>query len=235
MKNIAPVPTKPITLAELCLPKSHNWLIHKLLLDVISGTASKYATGILVDIGCGRKPWESLFAPFVSKYVGVDHEETLHDLDAADVVANAYETTIGAGQVDTVILINVLEHLEDPFAAAKEIDRILRSGGHAIVVAPMFWHVHEAPRDFYRFTPFGFRYVFESAGLTVVELTPISGFYITFIQEFCYVVWDYARFSLLRPLVWCLVQALQWTAWAFRRWDKNSKFSVGHIVVLRKP
>ncbi len=224
-----------VSLSEIPLPKSHNWLIHKILLESISEAASKYARGNLVDIGCGRKPWEKVFSPYVTEYVGVDHEDTFHDIQKADVIADAYQTTLDDECADTVLLINVLEHLEEPIIAAKEICRVLRKDGHAIVIAPMFWHVHEAPRDFYRFTPFGFQYVFESVGLQVVELKPLCGFYVTFLQEFCYVLNEYSGNPFLKLFVYVIVNFLQMMGWCVRWFDRAFIFSVGHVVVVRKP
>jgi hypothetical protein len=34
------------------------------------------AHGRLLDVGCGSKPYESIFRPYVTDYVGVEHEST---------------------------------------------------------------------------------------------------------------------------------------------------------------
>lgn len=45
----------------------HNWLVHKIALIEIRRVAKKYARGIMLDIGCGTKPYKSVFAPYVEK------------------------------------------------------------------------------------------------------------------------------------------------------------------------
>lgn len=48
----------------------------------------------------------------------------------------AHVTSIGAGTVDTVVMINVLEHVEDDQAALKHVVRILKPGGHLLIFVP---------------------------------------------------------------------------------------------------
>ncbi|MCA9260930.1 MAG: class I SAM-dependent methyltransferase, partial [Planctomycetales bacterium] len=146
----------------------YNWLVHRILHEAVSEAATKYAHGRLVDIGCGRKPWREVFAPHVDEYIGVDHANTQHDIQFADVVADAYDTTLPDGAADTVVSLAVLEHLEEPGAAIIEMARLLKPGGRLILTAPMFWHEHEAPRDFYRYTQYGLRHLIERAQLEVV-------------------------------------------------------------------
>ena len=48
----------------------HNWLIHYLMIDFLIEIAHKYASGIMVDIGCGEKPYQPIFASYVSQHIG---------------------------------------------------------------------------------------------------------------------------------------------------------------------
>jgi SAM-dependent methyltransferase len=80
----------------------------------------------------------------------------------------------------------VLEHLEEPEAAIRECHRVLRPGGTAIYTVPFIWHLHEEPRDFFRYSKYGLRYLFEKVGFEIVELRALSGFWVTFGQLFVY-------------------------------------------------
>jgi ubiquinone/menaquinone biosynthesis C-methylase UbiE len=159
----------------------------------IQAFASRYLTGRLLDIGCGEKKKQFLVGESVTQYVGLDHRDSLHDLNNVDIVGTAYEIPAPDASFDSVLCTAVLEHLEEPLDALKESFRILKSGGYALYTVPLFWHLHEEPRDFYRYTRYGLEHLFHKAGFVVVETIPLSGFWITFGSE-----WNYYLQSVLK-------------------------------------
>jgi SAM-dependent methyltransferase len=58
---------------------------------------------------------------------------------------------------DIVILDQVLEHVENPMKAIKEVRRILRPGGSFIGTTPFLIYVHPVPKDYWRFTEDGLK------------------------------------------------------------------------------
>jgi SAM-dependent methyltransferase len=68
---------------------------------------------------------------------------------------------------DVVVCEQVLEHVTDPWAAAVTLRRLCRPGGRVIVSTPFLLRIHDAPGDYWRFTPDGLRIVLERAGLEV--------------------------------------------------------------------
>ena len=58
-----------------------------------------------------------------------------------------------------VICEQVLEHVDDPWAAVANLRELCAPGGHAIISTPFLIKVHEFPRygmlDYWRFTPRG--------------------------------------------------------------------------------
>jgi SAM-dependent methyltransferase len=109
--------------------------------------AERYAAGRLVDIGCGTKPFKGIFAPYVNEHVGVDHEQTMHGLESVDVISGAYDIPLDDESADTVLLTEVLEHLERPGEALAECRRLLRPGGHLILTTPLSWPVRYLDDD----------------------------------------------------------------------------------------
>ena len=78
------------------------------------------------------------------------------------------------GRFDVVLCEQVLEHVEDPVAAARHLAGLVREGGLVVVSTPFMIRVHELPMygmyDYWRFTPRGLRRLLETSGLEVEEV-----------------------------------------------------------------
>lgn len=163
-----------------------NWAIRRRLRAELERALSQHARGRLVDVGCGRKPYEAFLRHRVTSHIGVDRADSLHGTARIDVIGDALATGLPSGSAETVLMSQVLEHLEDPLAALREARRLLVGGGHLILSTDFAWHLHEPPRDFFRFSPFALRYLFEASGFEVVELRPVCGTWLTVLQESSY-------------------------------------------------
>jgi len=197
----------------------------------------KYARGRMADIGCGEKPYREMAAPFVTEHVGIDHESSLHDRAEVDIVGSAYKIPIASEYFDTIICTDVLEHLEEPSDAIAEAKRILKRGGFAIYTVPFFWHLHEEPRDFYRYSKYGLKHLFEKNGFEILELKALSGFFVTFGQELCYFLVQFRGRSKFNPLWWIIllsVTCIQLLAYFLGKFEKNEDFTVEYIIVVKK-
>jgi SAM-dependent methyltransferase len=60
---------------------------------------------------------------------------------------------------DFVISDQVIEHLEDPFRAVAESYRVLKRGGIGVFATVLITPIHEAPKDYWRFTPDGLKHL----------------------------------------------------------------------------
>lgn len=213
---------------------SHNWLVYRIGEPFLRRAIQRYARGVLVDIGCGEKPYVFLTSELVTQHWGIDHPDSLHAKTSVDLFATAYATGIANSCVDTILCTVVLEHLERPQDAVHEMYRILRPGGHVLLTAPFFWHLHEPPRDFYRYSSYGLHYLFTTAGFEIVELVPLSGFIVTFAQELVYYLQRFRRGVLTYPMMG-LQFVIQRIAYSLNRWDHSYEFSWLHLLVVRKP
>ena len=205
--------------------KEHNWLNHILIIDFLKEAARTLSGGVLADIGCGIKPYETIFSPYTTKHIGIDRQDSPHGGDAVDIIGDAYATNLEDNSCDAVLLTEVLEHLEEPKTALVEISRILKPGGVLIGTVPFFWHLHEEPRDFYRYSEYGLAYLLKEGGFDDLDIRPLSGFIVTFSQLSIYYFRRLQRFPVLRFFNRIINWIWQYAAWMLNRVDKSTKFT----------
>ena len=212
-----------------------NLLVNHIHDKNLSGEIEKHFRGRLIDIGCGTKPYAGLTKRYVTEHIGVDHEGTFHSKKNVDLIGTAYAIPAPDASFDCALCTAVLEHLEEPEQGLRECHRLLKSGGTAIYSVPFIWHLHEEPRDFYRFSKYGLDYLFKKAGFEVIEIKALSGFWVTFGQLFVY---NLHRFNY-GPLRWLrIIDALglmvQGMAYLLDRFDRTEQWTWAYMVVARK-
>jgi SAM-dependent methyltransferase len=133
--------------------------------------------GRLLDVGCGDKPYEAWFRPYVRSYIGIEHATAFAATAAGarggpDVVYDGGRLPFRDGAFDTVLSVQVLEHTPTPQALVAEMARVLADDGLLILTAPFQFRLHEEPYDYFRYSPHGLRALCERAGLDVLETIP---------------------------------------------------------------
>jgi ubiquinone/menaquinone biosynthesis C-methylase UbiE len=86
-----------------------------------------------------------------------------------DVVADAYSLPYADGAVDAIFCEAVLEHLEFPEVAVREMFRVLRAGGQVFAATPFLYAYHGYPNQFQNFTRPGHERLFSRNGFRVVS------------------------------------------------------------------
>ncbi len=140
------------------------------------------ASGRLLDVGCGEKPFAHLFQPHVREYIGIEYEPTFLLTEtgrraraAVDLTYDGKRLPFPDGDFDTVLSSQVLEHTPHPGDLVKEMGRVLRPGGLLLLSAPFSFRLHEEPHDYFRYTPHGLRQLCDAAGLEVEQVDPQGG------------------------------------------------------------
>jgi 2-polyprenyl-3-methyl-5-hydroxy-6-metoxy-1,4-benzoquinol methylase len=130
---------------------------------------AKNITGTTLDIGCGSKPYASLFQ--TDKYIGMDIEVSghKHTDSKIDVFYNGVEIPFKDDFFDSIVCFEVLEHVFNPDVFLTEAIRVLKPGGTAIFTVPFVWDEHEQPYDYARYSSFGLKFLFEKNGFKVAE------------------------------------------------------------------
>jgi SAM-dependent methyltransferase len=155
-------------------PLEPDWLLQRHLDRDLSGALARFASGRVLDVGCGGRPYERRL-PAGVRYVGVDVPASR--ASHPDSWALAEGLPFAAGSFDLVLCTQVLEHLPDPATATAEMARVLRPGGVLVLTAPQTWCLHEEPFDYFRFTRYGLEQLARGAGLEAVEVRRQGGFW----------------------------------------------------------
>jgi hypothetical protein len=132
-----------------------------------------------------------------------------------------------------------------------EISRVLRPGGTVLLTTPFMYRVHEAPYDFFRYTPFAIRALAEDAGLQVAAIRTRGGY----LSVACDVA--FKGFAVLVSAVNAALRqvlpnrkhllhtramktvffACQWLPAVLLRREnlKSDIYTLGYVTLLRKP
>jgi len=198
--------------------------------------AQTYLYGRLIDIGCGTKPYKTLLAPYVTEHVGLDRVDPFNQRAEVDLVGTAYEIPASDGSFDSALSTAALEHLAEPQAALTECHRVLKAGGIAVYTVPFIWHLHAEPWDYFRFSKYGLKHLFEKAKFEVVEITAMAGFWTTAATLFAYYIGRFDTGSLRRlRLLPALGIAFQGMAFVLDKLDRAEEWTWMYTVVARKP
>ncbi len=201
----------------------------------IRDRASIHFSGKMLEIGCGAKKKGLLIGEFVEEHVGLDHEQSLHELSNINIYGTAYFLPIKDASYDCVLSTSVLEHLEEPSKALFESFRVLKPGGIGLFTMPLFWHLHEEPRDFFRYTKYGLHYLFDSSGFEILEILPLSGFWVTFGTELNYYMQRFRRGPLKFFVDGIVIMANIISPILDQGLLRDEKFCWQYLVLVRKP
>lgn len=142
------------------------------------------ASGRLLDVGGGERPYGALFAPYVKRYVGLEYPpmadnlapEIWRDLKRVraiiDVFGDGYSLPFAEESFETVLCSEVLEHVSDPERILREIGRVLKPGGVVLLTVPFMAPLHQLPLDYYRFTPRGLVELIARSGMELEWIEP---------------------------------------------------------------
>jgi SAM-dependent methyltransferase len=115
----------------VCDEQSHHLIggIKPESLDVLEISGNRWENNY------GYKKYESLYYP---------------DFDLQDT--NNFSITY-----DLIIIEHVLEHLDRPYKAMRNVYRLLNPDGHVLIITPFLVKVHNAPQDCTRWTESGIK------------------------------------------------------------------------------
>jgi SAM-dependent methyltransferase len=152
-----------------------NWLANHKIIRALE-RARVHARGVLLDVGCGRKPFAPIFKGSVTRYVGTDLVNSRHIAgERLDAFARAEALPIRTGSIDTVLGLSMLNCLTEPHRLLDEAHRVLRPGGMMLMEFTQMVPLHDEPHDYFRFTRYGAAWLLERSGFEPLEYIPIGG------------------------------------------------------------
>ncbi|MBU2575480.1 methyltransferase domain-containing protein [Patescibacteria group bacterium] len=93
-----------------------------------------------------------------------------------DIVGDIQSLPLEDNSVDAFICNAILEHVEEPQKAVKEMYRVLKPGGYCFIYVPFLYYYHPMKgyyKDFYRFTYDGVKYMCRD--FSQVEIQNVRG------------------------------------------------------------
>jgi SAM-dependent methyltransferase len=198
---------------------------------------SKSLSGILLDVGCGTKPYQSMFD--VDEYVGLDIDsENSRRRGIADFFYDGSLFPFPSEKFNAVLCNQVLEHVFNPDQFLGEINRVMKPSAKMVLTVPFVWDEHEQPCDYARYSSFGLKALLERNGFGILKHEKLGADISTLFQltnAYLYKIskhWNkYARFGFTISVM-ALVNLLGLTARFIL--PKNPDLFLDHVVLVEK-
>lgn len=232
------------------LPRISNWQIsskhphyihYYFLIRDIREAITNYAKGDFLDLGCGNKPYEPLYAPLTSSSIGCDIIQS--DKNRVDVICPVTELNFPDHHFDTIFCTQVLEHVFEHDKMMREIYRVLKPGGRVILTVPFAWELHEEPYDFFRYTKHALKELFVRSGFDIDYIRPNGGKWAAIYQLRNNMLYDsFAKhktfLNKIRKIFFMELRFTQlrnhFAIWVDKKFP-NEVFTLNYIVVAQKP
>ncbi len=127
---------------------------------------------VILDYGCGSKPYKYLFENHIEKYIGVDIGDNPH---ADFQILPGERLKFEDNTFDIVISSQVLEHVQEVDEYVNECYRVLKKDGCLLLSTHGTWQYHAAPYDFNRWTSIGLKILLERFNFEVTDFYPVLG------------------------------------------------------------
>lgn len=139
---------------------------------------SHYVKGDVLDVGAGSfDRYSDLFN--CKKYIKLDIDQE----SKPDIAGSAEKIPLDSQSIDSIVCTQVLGDVKDPNGVVSEFFRILKPGGVVLLTESLIAAMHDEPYDFWRFTNFSLRYLFENNGFEIKEIERRGGFWASMAQN----------------------------------------------------
>jgi SAM-dependent methyltransferase len=198
--------------------------------------------GRVLDIGSGDSDHSSLLGVDV-RLIRMDYPDTNAWYRVKpDVYADATCLPVPDDSMNSILLLEVMEHIFEYRQVMRECRRALAAGGQLFLSVPFVYPVHDAPHDYHRFTIHGLVAELSRAGFEVENVSAHGNSILVALQMLNLSLLELVKNSLrkhfllgigLAPVVYlaCLLNNV--LAVPFLAMRSNDAAVFGHFVVAR--
>lgn len=129
---------------------------------------------VMLDLGCGTRPYRSIYQPYFEKTIGAELPETPFPQEGIDIFCTATSVPLPDESVDFILCTEVLHDLPEPDLFFNEVRRLLKPGGTLFLTSPFVVPIVDGLFDHYRYTEHGLRYRIHKAGLTIDRIDSVG-------------------------------------------------------------
>ena len=163
----------------------------------------------VINIGSG-----GMISRIIKKHIPHILEIDIDVMRSPDIICNIEKLSLKNSSIDVIFCLEVLEHVQNPWIAVREIKRVLKRKGLVVASTPFVFPIHDEPNDYYRYTRYGILHLFKEFKL--IELkernTYIRSIYVLLLRlinaetkkERIKGVLLFPLFIIIFPLIWTL-------------------------------
>jgi SAM-dependent methyltransferase len=174
-----------LTIGKKNISNRENWL--KNTLKNLPNNTS------ILDAGAGELQYKKYcshlkytsqdFGQYDGKGDGIGLQTGLWDQTKIDLICDIINIPVDSSSFDSIMCIEVLEHLPDPAKAIEEFSRIIKDNGLLIITAPFCSFTHFAPYHYSTgFSKYYYEHHLKKNNFEIIEITP-NGNYFEFLAQ----------------------------------------------------
>jgi SAM-dependent methyltransferase len=208
---------------------------------------------VLLDLGCGTRPYRSIYHPFFEKTIGAELPDTPFPQAGIDLYCHATSVPLPDSSIDFILCTEVLHDLPEPDLFFNEIKRLLKPGGTLFLTSPFVVPLVDGHYDHYRYTEYGLRHVIHKSGLTIDRIYPVGDIFASALTLFikpplkainaiCKFIGLPRAYSSFNPFIFLIAVIPQicylilLNAPGFRTLFKRFNYGpLGYVSIVRKP
>ncbi len=201
----------------------------KIILGKLQKFRKEYFNNLL-DVGGGYDGrYRKMLEGITTNYQNMEIEKGSN----VDIVGTIYKIPLQNNSVDLITSFMVLEHLNDPKKALKECSRVIKKKGLLALTTVQYWHTHNYPSDYFRYTKYGLEYLLREAGFKIINIWSHGGPFLVIFHVIELNIPD----SLRTIYSICFYRLMDWLDWVFFKHEdkrKPNNDSVGWSVIAQK-
>lgn len=212
----------------------------------------KHIKGVTLDIGSGSQWYKNDIMEKIDKYIALDYPPTSKLYEETygkkpHIYGNVMRLGIKDSSIDSVLFLDVIEHVDNPEEALKEIYRILKKEGVLCFSAPFLYPIHDTPYDYKRWTIFGIESMLSKNNFEIVEYVKKGNFWTVWgiflnlrqlyvlqdlIEIKSHFKWILILFFI--PFVFIFSLTINLISSILEKIDHSQRFTLGYTVIAKK-